>query len=239
MNKNKRSLDEEIKRMKHLSLIKEDVANPTHKEVEDKVDLIINTPEFENELSSAMSMFAKDVPNQLRLIGTNMGDNDGNIESGGIKSTKNDGQTIAISSNDVSLAGINFKEALRPTKLTQLLGNALRNSGIDFDLQSLRNAGEKLSEISRITSRNYYKTIYVGIKPIISEMSDDQKKEFTGKLLLGAVLIASVWSIQTIINAYKSGEDIEVTPSKSQDMFEAIKLNLPRWVDSLVRFDVY
>jgi len=66
-----------------------------------------------------------------------------------------------------------------------------------------------------------------------------KKKEFTGKLLLGAVLIASVWSIQAIINAYESGEDIEVAPSKSQDMFEAIKLNLPRWVESLVRFDVY
>jgi hypothetical protein len=227
----KRNLEEHISRMKELSLIKEadeiNVGGGAEDEViEDKLDVVLASTEFKRQLEGGIRMMARDLPNQLNLISKRTGEKNGTIE------------TKPKTKTNRGLSSMDYKTAILPTKMAELLGIALRKSGTEFDLQTLRDAGNILSKIGRELYRTFFKTIYLGIKPITTNINDDERKELAEKILIASILIASVWYIQATIGNIKSDTN-GGAENESENLFKAIKINLPRWIQSITSFEIY
>lgn len=227
----RRNLDEQIRRMKKLSLIKEageiNIGGGAQDEMaEDRVDELLSSPDFERQLEVAIKQFVRNLPNQLNLIANRSGDRDGNIESKPNPNLKR------------GLPSMQFNEAILPPKMAEQLGIALRRSGTEFDVQSLRDAGNILSKIGRDLYRRYNKSIYLGIKPMTSQINDAERKELAEKILIASLLISTVWYIQASIGGIKGGT-LSKAENESEDMFKAIKINLPRWINSITSFKIY
>ena len=227
----KRNLEEQIDRMIELSLIKEDdnvnIGGGKEDEIaEDRIDVILKSPEFKRQLEAAIRMTARDLPNQLNLISNRIGDKDGNIEAKELPNAKR------------GLATMDYKIAITAPKMAEQLGIALRKSGTEFDIESLRSAGHVLTQIGRELYRTFFKTIYLGIKPVTSHINDEQRKELAEKIFLASIFIATVWFIQATIGGIKSG-NLNQVENESEDLFRAIKINLPRWINSIVSFKIF
>ena len=207
----KRNLEEHINRMKELSLIKEvdniNFSGSAEDDVaEDRLDVILASNEFKRQLEGGIRMMARDLPNQLNLIANRTGDKDGNIESKANANVKR------------GLSSMDYKTAILPNKMAELLGQALRKSGTEFDMQSLKDAGNVLGKIGRDLYRTFIKTIYLGIKPITTHINDAERRELAEKIFIASILISSVWYIQATIGGIKSGSLNNVENESDRDI---------------------
>ena len=244
MLEKKRTLQEQIKRMKKLALITEDNGikpsdvNPNQPNKESEIEDIINNPQFDQEMDKAMQMFAKDLPNEISQLANTVGDKDGQIEIEG-----ND-LTTEGKLNEAGLIGLTISAFLAAPKLAELLGDALAKSGTNLDRTSIQKAGEKLSRLGHKWHKNYLNVIKKIITPFTKTLDETDRQKFAEKILMSAILIAGVNSLTAATAAGQAGNiglsalEGGLGGVKALEIVQAMKGNFPKWIASALKFGI-
>ena len=212
----RRTLNEQIARMKKLANINEN-------------ELKLDSPEFENELETTLKDIVKDTVNDLGTIGNEVGDKDGKLE---------------IVENNLNEAGLGLLvagTALAAPKIADLLGKGLGQIGKKVDNETIEKWGEKLSNVGHKVHSMYENAIISGLKRLYPGNSDDFYKGAATAILLSATVALGISSISTAISAAQAGQaglaavEGGLGGVKATEIAQAAKSFLPRVLSGFLK----
>jgi len=218
----KQTLDEQIKRIKQLSIydksvgkyqfLNEDapaniVGQPTQQSkpqpqqnqasINQQLELLLSNPQFDQELNKAMTQITQTLPADLKKIATTTGDRDGQIE---VEQEKN--PTLTVNEGGIIMAAGTI---LAAPKIIELMGQGLNKLGIKINVQLLQQVGNKMSHFGHAVHKKYISVIETILKPMTDYMDDNQRHQLAGTILTMIVAGLGIASIQGAFAAAKAG----------------------------------
>lgn len=189
----KRTLEEQIKRIKQLSLINEDDMK-TDYDTQHQVDNVMDTQEFEAGVEKTLQNVLSNVTSNINKLGAKVGDRDGTLEI--------EGQEV----NEAGLALLGGA-ALAAPKVIEMIGKGTKQLGIATKSEWIRDAGEAATKAGKKLHHTYGGVIkgLLNKIPRYAKLPDQQKDAIANGILLSATVAAGIASVNGVISAIDAG----------------------------------
>lgn len=191
-----KSLDEQIIKMKKLSLINEDDMK-TDYNTQNQVDDAMDTDEFEAGVEKTLQGLLSNVSKDIYKLGNQVGDRDGTLEL--------QGESIEI--NEVGLA-MGASIVLAAPKVIEMIGKGTRQLGISTKSEWIRSAGEAATKAGKKLHHSYGSIIMGLLRkiPKYAQMPEQAQRNIANGIILSATVAAGIASVNGVIDAMKAGE---------------------------------
>lgn len=196
----KRTLDEQIKRIKFLNGYNGNTTKMNESAILEAAPL---DPAFEKEMQTALAQVMNDLPAELSDVAKTTGDKDGQIEMAADANQpaqqpqpaaqpvqpNQTQQPIAESELREALGMLAASTAIALPKITDMVGKAASALGRKVDSQKLQQFGGSIEQFAHKMHHTYQHVIDVALTPFTKNMTPE-KKALVNKLVFNGIVAA-------------------------------------------------
>lgn len=227
----KKSLNEQINRIKVLSKINEDDMK-TDYNAQNQVDNVMDSNEFEANFEKILQGLLNDVSKDINKFGNQVGDRDGVLEL--------QGEAIEINEAGVAIA---VGAVLAAPKIIDMIGKGTRQLGIATKSEWIRSAGETASKAGKKLHHAYGGAILGLLRriPRYKNMSEHKQKAIADGILLSATVAAGIYAMNGVVDALNAGSagvaavEGGLTGVKGLEVASAARLIIPNILNGIFK----